>query len=299
MQLSGLADAKPGCTSRLKRRSFHMTPEQSRFDDPALKAAVRHAWSGETAPASLRRRVKAMLDEENVAHGGHVIRPAPSLWRQKFMALGMAAAAAIAVGAAIFVIQQRQPSRDQAATSQPEPTETIAPVAPVVPLPENLGRQLIATHDSCSRLHAADHHQFQAAPRDNFKAIAQNMKTVLRHPVVASPMGHDWDFRGAAICPVGSTNTAHLLFTRDGDFVSVFSLPASSFPGSPNHTICDAAVNGRLMAGFVEAGGFHCVVASSGRGAATLDIQQVKALRDQLRDQAVAIREQRTRVAAR
>ena len=251
-------------------------PDPSRFDDPILKAAVRRAWAGETAPPALRRRVQALLADER-----RVIRPSPSVWRQKLAALGMAAAAAIIVGVGIISLQRATPNQPIAAAS----------------LPTALGEQLVRSHDACTRLHPDDHHLLEAVPKDNFKAIAKEMAAELNHPVAAAPMGHDWDFRGAAVCPVGPAKAAHLLYRRGDAFVSVYSLPASAFPTCPNHENCDAALNGHPVAGFVEAGGFYCVVASSG-GATPVDLQQVRAMRDQLRADVVAMHEQRALLAS-
>ena len=37
--------------------------------------------------------------------------------------------------------------------------------------------------------------------------------------------GDGWRFRGAALCTVESTKTVHLLYARNTESVSVFSLP--------------------------------------------------------------------------
>jgi hypothetical protein len=115
------------------------------------------------------------------------------------------------------------------------------------------------------------------------------MSADLRYPVVARELGGNWDFRGASECPVGSMKSAHLLYARSGAFLSVFSLPASSFPTLHNHENCDANVNGHPVAGFVEDDGFYAVVASNaGDGNGAVDVQQVRALRDQLHKQVAA-----------
>lgn len=259
-----------------------MTPERPpRFDDPALRSAVRRVWGGESAPPELRSRVESLLEqaraEEQQAADG-VIRVAPSLWRSR-AGLGMAAAAAVVLGVGIAAFQM----------SRPRGMTVIAQATPAA-LPADLGERLVRRHDICVRNAPHDHHHFTTAPKDDFKAIARGMSGELKHPVVATAMGHDWDFRGAAVCPVGQTKSAHLVYARGDAFVSVFSLPASAVSNFPDHQDCDAALAGHPVAGFVESGAFYCVVGSTG-GKTPIDLQQVRAIRDQLRSDVVATRD--------
>jgi hypothetical protein len=149
------------------------------------------------------------------------------------------------------------------------------------------------THEGCLLLHADDHHLFVSAPKDDFGKIAQGMSARLNHPVLATSVGDGWEFRGAAICPVGDLQSAHLVFAHDDAAISVFSLPASAALAScPDHQNCEAAVGDHPMAGFVENGGFYCVVATPG-GKSAANAQQVKSLRDQLHGQVLAAAEGR------
>jgi hypothetical protein len=151
-----------------------------------------------------------------------------------------------------------------------------------------LAGALVRTHDRCFRAHPTDHHLFTAAPKDNFPAIAQAMSARLHLPVIATSVGDDWNFLGASICRVGDSKSAHLLYAHDGAAVSVFSLPASvAISGCPDHQNCEAAVGGHPMAGFVENGGFFCVVGSSG-AKSRLDAREVKSMRDRLHGQMIA-----------
>jgi hypothetical protein len=194
----------------------------------------------------------------------------------------MAAAAAIVMAVGVGIIQMK--NSGQRGTGAP------TGVAATTTIPTDMSGKLVAVHDSCSRLAPLDHHFFKAAPKSDFKAIETAMSADLRHPVIARDLGDHWEFRGASECPVGSMKSAHLLYARRTAFVSVFSLPASAFPTIHNHENCDANVSGHPVAGFVEDGGFYAVVASSaGDDAGAVDVQQVRALRDQLHKQAVAI----------
>jgi hypothetical protein len=256
-----------------------MTRDSSDFHDPKLSLAVRRAWGGECCPASVRQRVEAMFAQHD-----RVARPARSMWRPKLSALALAASIAIVAGVGVFALQRNQPA-----------THTLASAAS---LPAELSQQLIQSHDACTKIHANDHHLFNSAPPDNFKIIAAKMTEQMKYPVIATPMGADWDFKGAAVCPVGPTKFPHLLYSHGDAFVSVFSLPASACSACPDHQTCETNVNGHPIAAFAETGGFYCVVASSS-GAQPVEMQQVRAMRDQLRGQVIAMRERDSVLASR
>ena len=209
----------------------------------------------------------------------------PAFWRRPAFRWAAAAAAAVLIGVGLAASQRlRKTPPTIASATTPAPTSTI---------PTDLAGSLVRTHDSCLRVHATDHHLFTSVPKDNFSAIAQGMSARLHHPVIAASVGDGWEFRGAAICPVGSLKSAHLIYAHDDAAISVFSLPASVAVSScPDHQNCDAAVDGHPMAGFVENGGFFCVVATPGH-ASLADARQVKTLRDQLHGQVIAAAETR------
>lgn len=249
-----------------------MTPDdQPNFDDPRLKAAIRQAWGHERAPAELRSRIESLLTQETSANParGDAIRVAPSFWRRTLIGI----AAVLVVGVGLVAVQMSK--RAGAAT---------------VTLPAELSANLVKTHDSCIRFHPTDHHLFETAPKDNYKLIAERMGAELKYPVIATAMGHDWDFHGAALCPVGNRRVAHLMYARGDAYVSVFSLPAAAFPNCPDHQCCDAAVNGHPVACFAESGAFYCVVASTG-GKTPIDLPQIRAMRDQLRGDVIAMQD--------
>ena len=269
-----------------------MTPERTRFHDPALKQAVRRAWGAETAPPELRQKIEAELAARRAAEeddepepAGDVIRVAPSFWR-RYPRVGLAAAAAVVLGISLAAVQVLKPrgadTAGVAALSAPAPEAGSN-------LPAALAQHLVRSHDVCVRFHPDDHHLFDGAPKDNFKEIAARMTAQLRYPVVATAMGHDWEFRGAGLCPVGGKRVAHLMYWRDGAYVSVFSLPASAYPGTPDHHTYDGSVNDHPLAGFAASGAIYCVVASPGKGGPPVDLQQVRAIRDQLRGDVAAL----------
>lgn len=265
-----------------------MTSDSSEFHDPQFKSAIRRAWSDERCPASVRRQVEAMLADSLQPTAVRTLS-LQSIWRAKLSALALAASVAMAAGVTIFSLQRHQ--------STIAPSRALASAGPAVPV--ELSQQIVRSHDSCAKVYADDHHLFTSAPPDDFKQIAEAMTREMHYPVIATPLGVDWDFKGAAMCPVGTSNVPHLLFSHQGVFVSVFSLPASVAASScPDHQTCETNLNGHPVAAFAEAGGFYCVVASSSR-AQSVPIQQVRAMRDQLRGRFIAMRDSPRRVASR
>lgn len=257
-----------------------MTPDPASSDEAALKAAVCRAWACEKAPAALRRRIEKLIAEQaspSPENTSATMRISPSFWRR---GAAIAAAALILIGVGVVLTQ----NRDGTGLFSSAVTDAGASA-----LPADLGVELVRAHDRCVRFHPNDHQLFEAAPRDDFPAIARLLSAELNHPVIATAMGHDWEFRGAGICPVGPTQSAHMLYARGDAFVSVFSLPASAFPAHADKVDCDAAVKGHPVAGFAEQGAFYCVVGSTG-GTSPMDAREVQAIRDQLRLDVVASR---------
>jgi hypothetical protein len=291
-----------------------MTPQRTKFDEPNLKAGVRRAWGGEVAPAELRQHVTRMLAEQVSAETDattatttqtseatpDVIRVAPSYWRRTTFAFGAAAAAVLVIGVGLIAFNLARAGRGSnlASVSLPPPT-TPAPVespASVQPpavvaaavLPLEVGQQILAGHDLCVRMHPNQHHFVKDASKDNFPAIARTLGVKLKYRVIATSVGGGWDFRGASLCPVGKMRVAHMMYKQGDAYLSVYSLPASTAPAVGNHQTCEAEVNGRPLAAFVEDGGLYCVVASSTAGKTPVDASLVRAVRDQVRATVVA-----------
>src|SRR2546430_2617395 len=103
------------------------------FDDPALKAAIRRAWSGEQAPPALRSTVRAALSaaRESNPIPLHAGRGVASPTRNPLFSLAAAALLLLAIGLVFHRL-----------SSQPA-------AAPVAALPATFARDLVATHDHC------------------------------------------------------------------------------------------------------------------------------------------------------
>jgi hypothetical protein len=250
-----------------------MTPDPTKFDEPALKAAVRRAWGKEQAPASLRQRIEGVIAQDS----SDVIRVDPSIWRRRARLAAMSAAAVVLIGLGIFMRQMKEKSETPR-----------GPVATAQALPPELGAQLISRHDTCTKAAPKNHHFFTAAPKNNYKAISQKMAVELHHPVAAASIGKEWDFRGASLCPVGETKSAHLIYASGDAFVSVFSLPATSVGESCGDSqMTEIAIDNHPIAGFVQGDAFYCIVASTG-GKTPVDLNEIRTLRDRLRESVVA-----------
>ena len=249
-----------------------MTPDPMKFDEPGLKAAVRRAWGNESAPASLRQRIEGLAAQERA----DVIRVDRSAWRRRARVALMSAAAVLLVGVGIYLRQMNE-----------QKPSTLVASAATQPLPAELGTQLVSRHDFCTTAAPENHHFFVAAPKSNFKAISQKMGEQLNHSVAAASIGKEWDFRGASICLVGSARSAHLIYASGDAFVSVFSLPSTCIGESCRNYPTELAMDGHPMAGFVQDGAFYCVVASTA-GKTLVSLEEVRTLRDHLRESVVA-----------
>jgi hypothetical protein len=228
------------------------------FEDHKLKDAIRRAWKDDVAPPDLIARVRSV---SSLSSPGAGRRARAVLWRS-----ALAAAAIILVSLAIIGYR----------------THGVAPrpVVALAVLPQPLAEDLVERHDECCS--HADHHM-PGIPRDNYDAIAKVLTDRLGWPVLAAPLGDDWSFKGASVCPVGSQESAHLVFKRGRDDVSVFSLPAWIVPANDKDKSFDQTQAGHPIASFIAGRGLFCIVCSSPDGSMTLD--KANAIRSTLRGQ--------------
>ena len=84
----------------------------------------------------------------------------------------------------------------------------------------------------------------------------------IREPVLAAEMGEGWKFVGAAMCPVNGKPSAHLVYNRNGQWLSVFSMPASSCERVRSGGFGGERLNDHMIAGFANTGGVYCMVGS-------------------------------------
>ena len=177
--------------------------------------------------------------------------------------------AAIAASAAVvvlsFLLWQRHDEHARVVV-------TDAYGLPVVALPVSLEDDLIKTHDGCCK---EPNHQHLPVLKTDDAAIAGALHARLHQPtLVYHPQDTGWQFRGAAICPVGSTPSGHLMFAKGTAALSIFSLPLSLIPGAPEGYKYSDDRDHHCIVGFVKDGALFCVVGSG--PVDTIDIDQLK-----------------------
>ncbi len=238
------------------------------FDDSDLAAGVRRCWGDDRAPADLRYRVATRLAAGRAAarFGQHLRRAS-------------AAAAVLAVAGLAGVMAGHRSAG---------PADMASTTVSTTVLPASLEAELVQTHDQCAR--GADH-QGLPVPQANGYAIAASLRSRLDRPVLVSrPADAGWRFAGASVCPVGRVDSAHLVFRRrDGDTLSIFSLPRSSAPAAADGQQFQAVVRsgsvGHPIVGFVNHGAVYCLVGSG--CAADVSVARLADIRRQLQQQVV------------
>ena len=211
------------------------------FDAPELKTAVRRLYAAERAPAGLRNRVESILRTEQAASRPMRIYNAV-MWQQ-------AAAAVILVGLTGLIL------RANFERKHPVGNQTLL--------------AMVRTHDYCCR--NGNTHRWTNIPQTDFVLMGQTMASTIKEPVLAADIGDGWSFVGAAMCPVGDKQSAHLVYRRNGQWLSIFSIPASSCQKVRNGGFGGERINDHMVAGFAHTGGVYCMVGSCPKGALQLD----------------------------
>jgi hypothetical protein len=235
------------------------------FDDPALKGALRRALDSETAPGSLRDRIRAIAAEQApeaarpvMSYAASAAEPAPSaadasdrpipLFRRPLYRFAAAAILLIGIGSLAFQIWN---------TNHPNTPAKYQ-------FSNSLFKGMIATHEA--RATGAEQ------TPDTAKTLAEAPKlsqTLNRAVFVADLTKDGWTFDGAGVRGVGQYPAAQLFFTKGNAAISVFSLPASAAPNAVENSTYDTVFNGAPIAGYVHSGGLYCIVGSSPDGSLT------------------------------
>jgi hypothetical protein len=218
------------------------------------------------APLPLANRIQQALAAEADPVPARTARPRP-----RFISLAAAACLAL-VSLSLMFFQIYQTFA---------PRQTLAVKS--LDVPTDLAVQMVARHDADAA--DPDHHFLPGVPQNDMAKITKALARALDQRVLVTDLPDGWVFRGAALCPVGSERSAHLLFTRGNETLSLFSLPNVDYPSNSGDTPYEAMVSNHPIAGFTHGNGFYCLVGSSPDGKLTLD--ELKSLRDQLEDTAV------------
>jgi hypothetical protein len=238
----------------------------SSFDDPELKAALKRSLGAEVAPASLRGRVEKALATEAASPPPRTLRPAAG-WRNNPL-VGLAAAALIVVSIGLIY------------------TNVMKNEGGPSGLPQAMAMDMAAAHDRA--LANAALHELNA-PKGDMNAIRDELKAKLGHPVLVASLGNDWEFQGARVASVGSTEASQLLFKnkKNNDTVSVLSVPGRDYYATEEGMEYEQDVEGHALAGFVKKGIVHCIVGSKGSKLDEDDLADVRdAVKQHLPDDA-------------
>jgi hypothetical protein len=222
------------------------------FDDPKLKSAVQRVWRQHIAPENLRARVGQLLEESGNSLSIGSNRSSGQNW------IGYAIAASVLIFAGLM-------------TWGPYPSGT-SPLDR--DLPASVAQGMVNRHDLCCGV--PDHH---ALGGSDFALIGRTLSGDLRVPVIATNI-NGWTFAGAAPCPVWGHETAHLLYRKGNDTMSVFSIPAADFDLKYDDGAYATQIGNHEIAGFLKNGGLYCVVEQSPDG--SISAARVQALSDQL-----------------
>ena len=232
-----------------------MDEVQEQFDDPALKGAIRRACDKPTAPPRLREKVMAMMASAPAAASlSSAARDVetPSRWRIPMPSPKVAAAAVLAFITVGFAFMQIAREYDLFARFTPPP----APAK----FEDAFAMSMVNAHRNCAKL--ADHHLVGG---NDFAALKKELGVKEGIRVFAAPLCNDWQFKGAGICNVGSVQAAHLLFTRDTQSVSVFSIPqADKVCGG--HQNYEQLIDSQAIMGFTRDNALYTLVVSRSDG---------------------------------
>ena len=251
--------------------------DESEFEDPGFRSAVRRAVGRQPAPASLRVKVISLLAAEAAAGAGgngaaraepaHA-EPTPagspprpgrglSIGRDTWRTLAAAACVILAVGWMGLRIRSE--------FFPPRPLADAGTPGSITAIPASLVLEVVRTHDNCAKL--PDHHKI---PGDDPEKLRERLTAEAGVTASAVSLGADWKFRGAGICKVGQKQAAHLQFVRADEYISIFSMTATDECGYGADAYSDV-LEKHPVAGFRHRDALYCVVASAGTRDLTKD----------------------------
>jgi hypothetical protein len=228
---------------------------QDEFDDPALRSAIRSAVGKPSAPPHLREKVTALLASARdvpVKRAPDSTRSPRSRWRipqvtPKLVAL--AACVLIAIGFAGYELY------DFLGDMYPR----LAQAAPT--LSTAMTSSMIASHDALVK---SDH---QAGPTVDFASIRARLTKEAGFAAFAGPLGDGWEFKDARVTSIDGKNAAQVMFVRNGQAASVFSIPIVVSSCSAGTHICET-VDKHPLAATMQGNVMYAVAVTSTTDAA-------------------------------
>ncbi len=247
--------------------------DDEQFSDPSLRNALRRTLGNERAPATLRDAIVGSL-----SGGWKISDDAPpttiglrARWERWHRVVYASVAACVALFGVMFLVMSYLGYFDRRPSYAGQNVSAGVPVA--------LANAMVERHTACGKLH--DHHLIAGNDAPKLK---KTLEAQLGYPVAVVMPGNDWVFKGAGRCDVGKTPSAHLLFARGAQEVSVFVLPAGaihqvSLIASGGASFYQSECNGCPLASAVHGGAMYAAVGSSTDGSLTL--VDVVTVRDQ------------------
>ena len=231
-----------------------MTDHSSQFEDPSLKAAIRELKGSHRASAELRAKVVRRLaaeardaadNKESPTVAGRIEPVAESrmrIWRP----LAMAASVLISIGGVVGYQHHRHTQEMRELYVRNDPLlDAMTDVNAIGTEPAPAG------------------HTALAAPLADAPALAAEASKALNRavPSTAKFATEGWKLDAASLCTVRTFPAARFHFTRNGQGMSVISVPREAWVGSReegNHY--DLAAEGHPISGYIHGESMTCVV---------------------------------------
>lgn len=213
------------------------------FDDPTLQAALRSALGRERAPADLRARISAALDEVQASVAPHRAERRLLLFRSPMMGLAAAALVVIVVGLAIKFYGGGSGGG----------TKLVAV------LPKPIAEAMVQVHDSTN---VNDNPTLAA---NDATARQKALSTELGYAAIVPALGDGWSLKDAKTADINGFKSAQATYTRsDGQSISLFSIPANKAYSPEDGSTYEMSVDKHAIAGFVRNATMYCAVGSEG-----------------------------------
>lgn len=231
------------------------TTEPESREQMRLRAALHRALGGERAPEGLRAQIAQSLRGRREPERPRVI----AKHRASHFSARRAVAAGIvlAISAATFFVVR----------SQARPTEIADPIA----------QAIIFRHDSCARQSV---HAVSGVALDDLDQLEAKLQERLKYPVLVANLDDGWKLVGGAFCPVRNSLTAHLLYKRGDEALSIFSIDGKLFSSPADGTHYQSTESRHAMSAFVRSQTVYCVVLNDANG--NIDLPRTRLISDQL-----------------
>ena len=210
-----------------------MSTEFDRFDDPALRAAIKGAFGNEKAPDDLRQRILGLMTQ-SPAQASPPRHARLFAWRS--FVTSVAAGFLLALAGVYAFSHFSADTRSR----------------------QVLVEAMVATHDTCC---ARESHTMAGLPTEDVRRIGQAIEERLHDGVLAADLSEDgWEFKGASICSVNGEPSAHFVFGRRRARMSVFSLPKSASANIAQTDLYSDMVSDHCVAAFTQGGQVYGMV---------------------------------------